>query len=163
MDTDTWTAEVLNFENSTFAKCQYFLVSRTNTQSITIESCTISEAPEKGRQMFRWRGGDGNNNVTNGVKIYNTIWGAGWNMAGEEDVAVKGMEGLEGTNFDIINTWATSDFSFSGNEIPGFPSSTYSKTAADLWVNPADLDFNFKDTGFSGKGNSGDPRWRIGL
>lgn len=164
VDTDTWTAGDVLLKNSTFSKCQYFLASRSNTNSITIESCTINEAPEAGRQMFRWRGDDGNNNVLSGVKIYNTIWGPGWDMEGSEEYGVKGVEGMESTNFDIINTYTTSDFSFSGDEIPGFPSMTYNKTAADLWMDPySAVDFNIKDTGFSGKGNSGDPRWRIGL
>ena len=161
VDTDTWTVDDILLKNSTFSKCQYFLVSRTNTNSLRIEDCTINEAPEKGRQMFRWRGGEGNNNVAGGVTIINTIWGHGWNMSGEEDYAVRGVEGMESTNFNIVNTYTTTDFSFSGNEIPGFPVGNYSGSAADLWEAPyTGMDFNFKDSGFAGKGDSGDPRWR---
>ncbi|HKJ43828.1 MAG TPA: DUF5123 domain-containing protein, partial [Sunxiuqinia sp.] len=163
VDKDTWSAGDITLKNSTFSKCQYFLASRSNTRSITIESCTINDAPEKGRQMFRWRGGDGANDVTEGIKIYNTIWGHGWNMDGEEDYAVKGFEGLPNTNFDVKNTWATSQFSFSSDDIPGFPSFSYAGTTAQLWTDPASVDFSFLDSGFTGKGDSGDPRWREGL
>lgn len=164
VDVSTWTAKDVNLENSTFSKCQYFLASRTNTTgTITIESCTIDQAPEQGRQMFRWRGGDGNNNVLGGVKIHNTIWGPGWNMSGAEVYAVLGVEGLASTTFDIVNVWTTSEFSFSGSEIGGFPAFTYSGTAGDLWTDRDNMDYSIADTGFSAKNSAGDPRWRPGL
>ncbi|GAA0892816.1 DUF4957 domain-containing protein [Fulvivirga kasyanovii] len=163
VDTDGWTAGDILLQNSTFSKFQYFLASRTNTGSITIESCTIDQAPEAGRQMFRWRGGAGKNDVTGGIKIYNTIWGPGWDMSGSEVYAVKGTEGLGATTFDIINTWSPSDFSFSGNDIAGFPSFIYSGTADDLWVDRENVDYNIKDKGFSAANSAGDPRWRPGL
>lgn len=166
MDTEGWTAGDILLENSTFSKCQYFVVSRTNTNSLTIESCTINEAPEQGRQMLRWRGSDGNNDITNGVSIKNTIWGHGWDMTESGTYAVDGYDGLGNTNFSVVNTYATSDFEVASgkDEIPGFPSYDYSGTADDLWEDPyTTLDFDFEDTGFAGKGNTGDPRWRIGL
>ncbi|MCW9706577.1 DUF4957 domain-containing protein [Fodinibius salsisoli] len=164
VDTPDWSVGDITIENSTISRTQYFLVSRSNTNSITIESSTINEAPEKGRQMFRWRGDEGNNNVLNGVKIHNTIWGHGWNMDGEEDVSVSGVDGMESTNFDIVNTYTTSQFSFSGDEIPGFPNFVYGGTGQDLWVSPyIDGDFNINDSGFAGKSDAGDPRWRLGL
>jgi hypothetical protein len=160
VDVAEWTAEDILLKNSTFSKCQYFLASRSNSNSVTITDCTISEAPENGRPMFRWRGTP-ESNVLNGIKIYNTIWGHGWDYTAGGVLAVRGIEGLSLTNFEIINTYATSDFSFSGDAIPGFPALQYSGTAADLWVDPYNaVDFNFKDTGFSGKSDSGDPRWR---
>ncbi|MDR8393601.1 DUF4957 domain-containing protein [Aliifodinibius sp. S!AR15-10] len=164
VDTEEWSVDDIRLENSTFSKIQYFLVSRSNTNSILIESSTINEAPERGRQMFRWRGSEGNNNVLNGVEINNTIWGHGWNMDGEEDYAVSGVDGMENTNFSIVNTYTTNQFSFSGDEIPGFPSFVYDGTANDLWENPYNgVGFDIQDSGFAGKGDAGDPRWRIGL
>ena len=84
---------------------------------------------------------------------------------GETDYAVDGFDGLANTNWNIVNTYTTGDFVYGSgkDEIPGFPSFTYSGTIYDLWNNPDNADFSFKDTGFAGKGNSGDPRWRIGL
>lgn len=162
VDVGDWTAEDILLKNSTFSKCQYFLASRSNSNSVTITDCTISEAPENGRPMFRWRSDvNPESNVLNGIKIYNTIWGHGWDYTDGGVLSVRGIEGLSQTNFEVVNVWVTSDFAFSGNAIPGFPSAVYSGTAVDLWVSPYDgMDFNFNDAGFSGKSDSGDPRWR---
>ncbi|UII27153.1 DUF5123 domain-containing protein [Fulvivirga maritima] len=161
VDTDGWQAHNVWLTNSTFSKTQYFLASRTNTTgSITIESCTIDQAPEQGRQMFRWRGGDGKNNVLGGIRISNTIWGPGWNMAGGEVFAVRGTEGLASTSFNVVNTWVTSDFAFSSDEIPGFPAFTFSGSADDLWADREALDYSIQASGFAASNSAGDPRWR---
>ena len=163
VDNTTWTVDNIHMENSTFSKCRTFLISYTNANSITIESCTINEAPSAGGSfyIFRWRGTDGNNNVSNGVKILNTIWGHGWDETATTVVSVRGMQGMSTTTFSLINLWATSDFAFVSETIPGFPALNYNGKVADLWEDPfTDVDFNFKDSGFSGRNDSGDPRWR---
>jgi hypothetical protein len=154
-----------NLNNSTFSRCQYFLGSRTTSSSVTIESCTVSESPATGTQIFRWRDASV---ITNGVSINNTVWGHAWDMGATGTFGVQGFDTAGGAiNFNVINTYATSQFAFSGNSIAGFPSFTYSGTDDALWVSPSTLyngtNFNFKDTGFAGKGDAGDPRWRIGL
>ena len=153
----------MRFENSTFNKIQVGIVSRNNSTSITIESCTFANFPAAGGLLLRYRGGDGNNNVSQGVKIYNSVFGHGWDEAGAENYAIRGMEGLGSTPFDIVNVFSTADFSFSSGEIPGFPVGNYGKGQNDLWVNPDINNFNFKDGGFSGKYTTGDPRWRVKL
>ena len=166
VDKDTWKADDVTLENSTFSKCISFLISRTSTNSVTIESCTLCETPEAGRPIFRWRGADGSNDITKGLKINNSIWGPGWDLDADGTVSVKGSEGLPNTTVTITNVYATSDFAFASDEIASFPSTTYSGTAADLWVDPfatSKLDFNFKDESFDGKSTAGDPRWRITL
>ncbi|MCY1723087.1 DUF4957 domain-containing protein [Prolixibacteraceae bacterium Z1-6] len=164
VDKNTWMCNDILLQNSTFSKCQYFLVSRNNSNSVTIDGCTISEAPEKGRQMFRWRE-SGQSDVANGITITNTIWGHGWNMAGEADYLVDGYDGMENTNWNVVNSYTTGDFGYAeGKEqIPGLPSAPYTGTAAELWTDPYNAVFDFLDTGFPGKSSSGDPRWRIGL
>jgi len=159
-----WTVDDVLLENSTFSKIIYFLVSRTNANSVVIESCTINEAPEIGRQMFRWRGGDGNDQVFNGIKINNTIWGHGWDTSESGDYGVDGFDGT--LSFNVINSYSTSLFSFAAgkDEIPGFPIGNYTGTATDLWADPyLGLDFTIIDNGFAGKSSAGDPRWRVGL
>ncbi|GAA0878911.1 DUF4957 domain-containing protein [Algoriphagus jejuensis] len=151
------------FENSTFNKTQGAITSRNNTTSITIESCTFGNYVNSSNFLFRYRGGDGNNNVAEGIKIRNSIFGHGWDEAGADAFAIKGMEGLGSTVFDIVNVFSTSDFSFASGEIPGFPVGNYTKGQNDLWVNPAVNNFNFKDSGFAGKYDTGDPRWRVKL
>src|SRR5699024_12859982 len=74
VDTPDWSVGDITIKNSTISKTQYILVSLSNTNSITIESSTVNEAPDKGRQMFRWRGDEGNNYDINGVIIKNYIW-----------------------------------------------------------------------------------------
>ncbi|MBN1820343.1 MAG: DUF5123 domain-containing protein [Prolixibacteraceae bacterium] len=164
VDKNTWQCNDILLQNSTISKTQYFLVSRNNSNSVVIDGCTINEAPEKGRQLFRWRE-SGQDDVFNGVTITNTIIGHGWNMTGETDFAIDGFDGMANTNWTIVNSYTTADFTYGvgKDEIPGLPVGNYSGTVEDLWVDPANADFNFKDTGFAGKGDSGDPRWRIGL
>lgn len=152
--------------NSTFSKITSFMTSRQNAQSITIDACTMSELASPNGIVFRWRGTDGErSNVLNGINITNTVWGPAWDEAQSGTLSVRGIyDGLEATSFNIVNTYATSDFSFTaGSEIPGFPALNYNGTPADLWEDPDNLNFNFKDSGFAGKYDSGDPRWRAKL
>lgn len=151
------------FENSTFNKIQAGITSRNNSSSITIESCTFSNFPSTGGLLLRYRGGSGNNNVTGGIKIHNSIFGPGWDEAASGNTSIRGMEGLGETVFDIVNVYSTAEFSFASGPIPGFPVGNYSKGQNDLWVNPNVNNFNFKDSGFSGKYSTGDPRWRAKL
>lgn len=158
-------ADNLTFTNSTFYKINTFLVSRQNMQSILIDGCTLSEIAAPNGILFRWRGAAGQlSNVLNGVTIKNTVWGHAWDEAASGNLAVRGIEGLEATNFSVVNTYATSDFSFASAAIPGFPALAYSGKAVQLWVDPyAGYDFHFKDSGFAGKYDTGDPRWRSKL
>ncbi len=152
--------------NSTFSKINSFMTSRQNAKSLVIDACTMNELAAPDGIVFRWRGTDGErSNVLNGISITNTIWGPAWDEGQSGNLNVRGIyDGLEATNFNIVNTYATSDFGFTANsEIPGFPSLRYNGTPKDLWVNPDGLNFNFKDSGFAGKFDSGDPRWRAKL
>lgn len=153
--------------NSTFSKINSFMTSRQNSQSILIDGCTMSELASPDGIVFRWRGTAGAlSNVISGITITNTVWGHAWDEGMTGNLAVRGIyAGLEATTFNILNTYATSDFAFTaGSEIPGFPSLTYSGTTDKLWEGPYDgLDFHFKDSGFAGKYDTGDPRWRSKL
>ncbi|WP_167607222.1 DUF5123 domain-containing protein [Maribellus sediminis] len=163
VDKNTWACNNITLKNSSISKCQYFLVSRNNTNSLTISDCTINEAPEKGRQLLRWREA-GQDEVTN-VSITNTIIGHGWNMTGEEDYAIDGFDGMASTNWNVVNCYTTGDFSYGEgkDEIPGLPIGNYTGSVNDLWTDPGNAIFEIKDNGFAGKNDSGDPRWRPGL
>ncbi|MBI1226659.1 MAG: DUF4957 domain-containing protein [Bacteroidetes bacterium] len=154
----------LNMTNSTFTKIHSFIQTRQNANTVVIDNCTLSEFADPDGILFRWRGEAGTlSNVLNGITITNSIFGHAWDEGMTGNLAVKGIyAGLENTNFNIINTYATSDFAFTaGSEIPGFPALTYGGTAAALWVDPFDgMDFHFMDNGFAGKNDTGDPRWR---
>lgn len=165
---DPMTAHVNNIvlSNSTFNKIDTGIQSRNNSQSLTIESCTFANFIVPGGRLLRYRGGEGNNNILNGIIINNSIFGHSWDQTGlGEYGSIQGIgEGLEATNISLLNNFSTKNFAFAeGKEIPGFSVGNYSNTQEDLWINPEVNDFNFKDTGFSGKYNAGDPRWRAKL
>ena len=164
VDRNDWICNNISIKNSTISKAIMLFTSRNNSTSFIIDACTINEAPEKGRQMFRWREA-GQDNVLEGITISNTIWGHGWNTSGDTDYLVDGYDGMGTTNWIITNTYATGDFGYvvGKEQIPGFPSFNYSGTVHDLWTDPDNSIFNIKDLGFAGKSNAGDPRWRIGI
>ncbi|MDR0687964.1 MAG: fibronectin type III domain-containing protein [Prevotellaceae bacterium] len=53
---------------------------------------------------------------------------------------------------DAGDCWLSASYAM---EIQGYP-----KLSTDLWVDPENGDFHFKDVGFSGAATAGDPRWR---
>lgn len=161
----TATVNNIFLTNSTFNYINTGIQSRNNSQSIVIENSTFANFIETGGRLFRYRGGDGNDNVTNGIAIRNSIFGHSWDTSGEGNYGIQGIgQGLGSTNFDLVNIWSTKNFSFrEGTEIPGFPVGNYTGTQAQLWVNPSANNFNFQDAGFAGRFDSGDPRWRVRL
>jgi hypothetical protein len=161
------TARVNNIvlQNSTFNRIQTGITSRNNSESIVIDGCTFSNiiAMGTGSYLIYYRGGDGNNNVANGITISNSIFGSGWNMDGRTTgLTIRGKSGVPGTPINVVNTYGTSDLAFeAGYEIAGLPSRIYSGKQDDLWVSPSSNNFNFKDKAFSGRFSVGDPRWRL--
>ncbi|WP_254160310.1 DUF5123 domain-containing protein [Chryseosolibacter histidini] len=159
------TARVNNIvlQNSTFNRFQFFISSYNNSQSITIENCTFSNiiTSESGNYIFRYRGGDGNNNVINGISIKNSVFGPGWNTGNTATNNVRGKEGLPSTPIQVVNTYVTNDWDFVATyEIPGLRSTVYGGNQSALWVSPLSNNFSFKDNGFAGRFSTGDPRWR---
>lgn len=151
----------VTLENSTFSHVIMGIQTRQNVQSVTIDGCTFYNFPESGRQIFRFRGADGFDEAINGISISNSIFGHSWDQSLSENYEINAIDGLSESNFSITNVYATSEFAVrAGDEIPGLPTAVYSGADADLWADPENWDFNFKDTGFSGRTDSGDPRWR---
>lgn len=158
----------VSLTNSTFSRVRVMFQTRQNAQSVLIDGCTFSEFTDPSGIMFRWRGEAGLlSNVFGGITITNSIFGHAWDQSvGPDgaDLSVRGIHsGLEATSFNLVNNYATLGFSFTeGSEIPGFPSQVYNGTADQLWVAPyGGENFNFEDTGFAGRSDSGDPRWRL--
>lgn len=163
MDIATWSFSNIALTNSTFYKCQKFIVCTkvtTPSKSILISDCTLNEETALNNKIISFAAA---NNVTDGVNITNTIIGRGWDMGGAATTfGIDPIDGLLTTNFTISNSFATADFTLTptGTAIPGFPNFTYSKTMKDLWKDPDNGDFNFIDSSFQGIKTSGDPRWR---
>lgn len=156
------TANVKNIKltNSTFNKVQVGIVSKNNSESIQVEGCTFANY----NNYFRYTV-NGFNNVINGISVKNSIFGHAWD---ETQVATTwtttGIDGLTSTSFDVGNCYTTSDITWaSGKLVPNLLPNTYSKGQNDLWVDPQNNDFNFKDKSFVGRITAGDPRWRLKL
>lgn len=166
VDVNTWQCNDILIENSSISKMVAFIQSRNNSNSLKIDGCTVNESPQTGRRMFRYRE-VGQDNVLNGITISNTIWGHAWDVANEGIYLIDAYDGLGTTTFILSNNYATSEFGFDieggKDEIPGFPSFNYSGLVTDLWTDPYNAVFEIKDPGFAGKGDAGDPRWRVGL
>ena len=162
-DKDTAELRNITLTNSTFNRTIYFLISRNNSESILIENCTMANINESGRQMFRWRGGDGKDNVTNGITISNTVIGHSWDRNEDGSTTTRGRQGLDATNFNISNTFTVSDFAWTSNPIEALPVGNAGKTQDALWIDANNNNFNFLGSDFIGRFSAGDPRWRVKL
>lgn len=146
------------FKNSTFYKCQKFLVNKAKTAvtSIKIENCTISEVVQAGRFLFEF-----DSDSSEGVFFTNTIIARGWDMADTQVYAYNFIKSgtMGATSFIFTNTYDTSDSAYT--IAPPSPINfRYSGTSETLWEDHANGDFTFIDSGFAGLRDSGDPRWR---
>ncbi|GJM64237.1 DUF5123 domain-containing protein [Persicobacter diffluens] len=150
------------FENSTFYQCRRVLRSSTSAERIDFTSCTFSEAPRHNDSSYIFD--FGSNDVSGGVGITNCIFGRGWNNSSTEpeEYTSRGFSFGDNTNVSATNSFKTGDFVWSHDGEMLTPL-TYSGSIEDLWEKPQEGDFNFKDKGFSGAFNCGDPRWRIEL
>lgn len=151
--------------SSSFYQITAAFTSRQNSQRFVIDACNFNQFTEGGQKFLRYRGGADNNNILQGLTISNSIFGTGWDKAGTGANSILFVgEGLTGTSFSVSNTWATSDFvPTAGSEMAGFPPLNYSGNSTKLWTDPANGNFKFLDSGFTGKYDSGDPRWRVKL
>lgn len=158
-DPQTATVKNIKLINSTFNKCQFFINTRNDAESLTIEGCTFANV----NNYFRFRGGK---NVTSAIVIKNSIFGRKWDesMAGPPYDVSMIYEGLAETNYDLGNNWGTADLTFTvGRDIPGLPGFFAGSDQQDLWVDPDNNNFNIKSSGFGGRFTAGDPRWRVKL
>lgn len=147
----------ITITNSTFSHFVYFIVSKGNSNSLYIEKSTFYAVPEKGRQLIRYRE-DGADNIINGMEFKKSVFGHGWNMSGDTIYGIKGFDGLGSTPIKMDKAYATSDFSFSSDTIPGMPSHTFDESSYELWVDPMMGNFNYLSESNANKG-VGDPRW----
>jgi len=156
----TATVKNIKLTNSTFNKVNYLIVSKNNSETITIEGSTFANV----NNLFSYSGGANNNNVTAGISIKNSIFGHAWDETklATTWTTVGVANGLANTSFDVGNSYTTSDITWS-KEVPNLTPKTYSKNQVDLWTDPQNNDFNFKDRSFIGRTTAGDPRWRLKL
>ncbi|MCY1721982.1 DUF5123 domain-containing protein [Prolixibacteraceae bacterium Z1-6] len=158
MDKSGGAVNNIMLQNSTFSRFQYFIRSKENSQSVSIINCTFFEVPDVGRQFMRYDQGDGHNLIVNGLTIQKCIFGHGWDMDNEDKYTFRGFDGSVSTPFSVSQTIVTSDFSYSGDSIPGLGSDKKDFSSAELWVDPMNGNFNMMREDVAGWG-LGDPRW----
>jgi hypothetical protein len=158
VDVATAKADNITIKNSTIYKAQTIITSKNNSTSVTFENCTINEAPNGGGSSYYINyNASPANNVTNGVVIKNSIFGVGKVNGAAQ--TVRGISVSATSPISASNNYRTSDQVSLGNDIPGII--TYTRPAAQLWLNPAIGIFTIADASFPGKSTTGDPRWRI--
>jgi len=149
----TAKADNVTFTNSTFYKMEKFIASSSVATNVTIQNCTINEAPSGGGTTYLI---DYNtNNVTSGISMKNCIFGM--TKQGGTTMTAKGVRYNTNGTADGSGSYTTSDYSALSNPISGV--TAYTKLSTDLWTSPISGNFKIKDATFGGKGVAGDPRW----
>lgn len=155
INVDVVTSKVENIviKNSTIYKAEKIVTSRNNSTSVLIENVTVNESPLAGGYLVDYSTSP-TNNVTNGIKIKNSILGIGKNGS----QAIRGVRANAATLVEATGTYTTADYVATSNQIPGV--TPYSATSLNLWQDPKNGNFRLKDAAFPGKATAGDPRWR---
>jgi len=162
VDVNDWACNNVMIKNSTISKTQSFIRNKNNTISFVIDHCTFNAVTIPGREMFRWET-EGQDNVTEGITIKNTLWGPGWDSDNSGNTAFDGFRGLAETTWNVENTYATNDLEFAEGKdtIKALLENVYNGSSTDLWTYPNDNEFNYFDANFAGIGTAGDPRWSV--
>jgi hypothetical protein len=157
VDINTAKADNITIRNSTIYKAQLIVVSKNNSNSVTIENCTVNEAANGGGSYYVDYNTSPTNNVTNGIIIKNSLFGLGKFNAGAQ--TVRGIRVNAASPISGVNNYRTSDQVSLGNDIPNIV--THTRTAIQLLQDPSIGNFKRIDAGFAGRNTTGDPRWRI--
>jgi len=150
----------MQFTNSTFSN-----VSKTSNvisgsgstqvfQNITMDNCTFYNVVGTGGRYLIDAGNLAANNVA--VTIRNSILGK------VVDPTLATNRGTRYCTVTTTNTYQTADWvTVEAAPSLDIPNTTlYAGTAADLFTDPDNDNFTFKDASFAGKTTAGDPRWR---
>ena len=157
IDVATSKCDNITIRNSTFYKVEKIVTSRNNSVSVTIENCTVNEAPLGNSAYYVDYSTSPTNNVTNGININNCIFGVGKNNAG--NAGTRGVRANAATTVNASNNYRTADQISLGNDVPNIVTDT--RTVPQLFQDAANGNFKIIATGFPGRSTSGDPRWRI--
>ncbi|MFC6998924.1 DUF5123 domain-containing protein [Rufibacter roseus] len=151
IDVASSKVEKISIRNSTIYKAEKFVVSRNNSTSVLLENLTINELPIAGQYLVDY---NTSNNVSDGIVLRNVILGTGK----ADNQTIRGIRAGATTTVSVNNSYNTSDYVTTNFSISGL--TPYNGTALNLWVNPKNGDFRFKDQNFPGRNTAGDPRWR---
>lgn len=145
---------------STISNTERIVVSKNAVGSIQISDCTFYNSPRYGRAFIDIA--DASAVIAGGVVIENVILSTG--LDGNPN---NGVRAGEATPVTISNSYFTNDNDFDWNSLAwrttdAAPLLAYSGSTADLFADPAKLDFSIVDVDFAGKDNAGDPRFYAG-
>jgi hypothetical protein len=144
--------------NSTLYKAEKIVTSRQNSRTVVMENCTVNEAPWGNNYLIDYST-SGTNNVTQGIKVNNCIFGIGKNNSGVTDV--RGIRANATTAIESNGNYNTSDYKPTATTPFPIPNlNAYTKSSTEIWRSPQTGDFTIIDNFFPGKATSGDPRWR---
>lgn len=151
----------ITFSKSTFSKMEKFIVSTkpdAPVNSITIDECTIYDAPLGGTGVAAGNALIDAKVITQPVQFSNTILGPGWKRDALNNTIVKGIIYTTGSVV-ATNSYVVGAYSAPTGAIPGVIA-TYVKPIDELFENPGAGNFRIIDATFPGKVSAGDPRWR---
>jgi hypothetical protein len=153
INTNVATGKVNNISitNSTFYNLRIGLIlhNAAASQSVTVSNCTINDISDNTRALIDY------NAQTAGSFTFTANILA---KTKTTDNTARGIR-ISGAGVSVAaSTYMASDYTTANNPIGGV--TAYAGTNTDLFVDPANGNFNFKDTNFAGKNTSGDPRWR---
>jgi hypothetical protein len=153
VDNITCKADNITIQNSTIYKAERVVTSRSNSVTVLIENCSMNEVVSTGSYLVAYSTSP-TNNVSNGIKVNNCIFGVG-----KATGTVRGVQSGATTAVEANNNYKTLDYVGIAPELPGLLS--YPGNATALWVDPINGNFRIKDNSFAGKANTGDPKWRL--
>ena len=157
LDVATVKMNNVSVTNSTIYKAEKFIVSSKPTTgngvtSLVVSNCSFNEVITGTATYIDF----GSTNVANGITVSNCIFGVGKSGS----TTIRDVKKGAATTVNASNNFRTSDYVSAGsaNDLPNIV--TYPKASIQLWQDPVNGNFKIIDSGFPGKTNAGDPRWR---
>lgn len=156
VDNASIRADKISITNSTIYKAERGVVStKAGSTSVIINDCTFNESPLAG-STGSFIVDYSSQTVTNGISISRNIFGKYKTNGTATDI--RDVRASAGTAVTSSFNYITSDHTVIANALT--PVINYAGTSENLWVDPYNGNFNFRDNSFAGRGSAGDPRWK---
>jgi hypothetical protein len=137
----------MEIDNCTFSDFYYFVrQDGVTTTSLKVNNCTFDNMINQSGYFVNYSAV-----FPTSFAFTNCLFGKTLDPSN-----ANGIKSSGGAVFN--NCYQTADCIFSANPLVG--TSSYSGTSYDLFVDPDNGNFSFKDGAFAGKSSTGDPRWR---
>lgn len=142
----------ITITNSTLYKIGYSIILSSNAPSknVVVENNTFYNVIGNGRYLIDFNA----QAVSTSFRFNNNIIAKTLSPA----ASARGIRSGNISALLVNNSFQASDVVFAGNTIAGI--TAYANAATDLFTDPANGVFSFKDAGFVGRTTAGDPRWR---